>query len=121
VVIRSRRGRFLAIPTEAAGRIGRGLSGKRKRITPGSWERRTGLRLRFVYRRSRPSLLVLGDARLTKRGLAAAKRRRSGAQTVIVFILVPQVSLKKRLDIERIARSEAARIPERIARHWRGP
>ena len=49
-LIRSRNGLFLAIPTEAAGRVGDG----RKRITPGSWERRTGLRLRFVYRRGDP-------------------------------------------------------------------
>src|SRR5262245_40059380 len=44
VTIRSSRGLFLAVPTEAAGRIGRGLSGKRDRITPGGWERRTGLK-----------------------------------------------------------------------------
>ncbi len=28
------------------------------RITPSEWERRTGLRLRFIYRRRGPSLLV---------------------------------------------------------------
>jgi aspartyl-tRNA(Asn)/glutamyl-tRNA(Gln) amidotransferase subunit A len=44
---------WLAIPTSAAGKSTRG-----GRITPGEWERRTGLRLRFVYRRRGPSLLV---------------------------------------------------------------
>jgi hypothetical protein len=45
-LIRSKDGFWLAIPTEAAGR---GLRGGK--ITPGEWERRRGLRLRFVYRR----------------------------------------------------------------------
>ena len=48
-LIRSKDGFWLAIPTEAAGR---GLRGGR--ITPGEWERRRGLRLRFVYRRRGP-------------------------------------------------------------------
>ena len=69
-LIRSRHGLFLAIPTEAAGRVGDG----RKWSTPGGWERRTGLRLRFVYRRGAPSLLVADNVRLTGRGRAAATR-----------------------------------------------
>ena len=73
-LIRSRNGLFLAIPTEAAGRLGDG----RKRITPGGWERRTGLRLRFVYRRGAPSLLVADNARLTSRGRAARNEGRRG-------------------------------------------
>jgi hypothetical protein len=52
-LIRSNEGFWLVIPTEAAGR---GLRGGK--ITPGEWERRRGLRLRFVYRRTGPSLLV---------------------------------------------------------------
>ena len=50
VLIRSKHGLWLAIPTAEAGTRGVG----RARITPGGWERRTGLRLRFVYRRGRP-------------------------------------------------------------------
>ena len=52
-LIRARNGLWLAIPTPAAGKA---LGGRR--ITPAAWERKTGLRLRFVYRRSGPSLLV---------------------------------------------------------------
>jgi hypothetical protein len=48
-LIRSKDGFWLAIPTPAAGP---GLRGGR--ITPGEWERRTGLRLRFIYRRRGP-------------------------------------------------------------------
>ena len=52
-LIRSKNGFWLAIPTQAAGKSTRG-----GRITPGEWERRTGLRLRFIYRRRGPSLLL---------------------------------------------------------------
>ena len=44
-LIRSKDGFWLAIPTDAAGR---GLRGAK--LTPGEWERRRGLRLRFVHR-----------------------------------------------------------------------
>ncbi len=47
-LIRSKNGFWLAIPTPAAGKA---LGGRR--ITPAAWERKTGLRLRFVYRRGR--------------------------------------------------------------------
>ncbi len=46
-LIRSKNGFWLAIPLPAAGKSTRG-----GRITPGEWERRRGLRLRFVYRRT---------------------------------------------------------------------
>ena len=116
-LIRSRGGLFLAIPTEAAGRVGDG----RKRITPGGWERRTGLRLRFVYRRGAPSLLVADNVRLTSRGRAARNEGRrsdasftrlSGRTTVAIFVLVPQVTLKKRLDVDGAAGRWAARLPD---------
>jgi hypothetical protein len=121
VTIRSEHGFFLAIPTAAAGVRGPGG----RRITPGGWERRTGIRLRFVYRRRGPSLLVADDVRLGRAGLARAKlgrRRRdgilSGAQTVPIFLLVPQVSLQKRLDLVREARWASATLPDLIARGW---
>lgn len=129
VTIRSRHGFWLAIPTPAAGSTGLSATGARKRITPGGWERRTGMRLRFVYRRGRPSLLVADNARLTKQGLARANigRSKSGAiytriagrSTVVIFILVPQVTLRKRLDVDAIATRWAARVPGLIASHWR--
>ena len=123
VVIRSTRGLFLAIPTAAAGKSGRSAVGSRERITPEGWQRRTGLKLRFVYRRGRPSLLVADDARINTRGLAARNRRKTGKTptnpaSVIVFILVPQVALEKRLDVESAAKRHAARVPSLIARHW---
>jgi hypothetical protein len=120
-VIRSRNGFWLAIPTPAAGRGQRG-----GRITPGEWEARTGMRLRFVYRKNRTAMLVADDARLNSRGLAQQKRgkRRSdgiltGAQTVVVFFLVPQVRLAKRLDLLGAAERIGASIPGRIVQGWK--
>ena len=119
VTIRSSRGFWLAIPTPAAGKTGFTSTGARKRITPGGWERRTGMRLRFVYRRGAPSLLVADNARLTKRGLARANTRLAGRSTVVVFILVPQVTLRKRLDIDGIAQRWAARVGPLLVQNWR--
>jgi len=129
VTIRSARGFWLAIPTPAAGVKGVSATGAMKRITPGGWERRTGMRLRFVYRRGAPSLLVADNAQLSRRGLARPNigRTRGGAQftrlkgrsTVVVFILVPQVSLRKRFDIAATAQRWADRVPGVIANHWR--
>lgn len=119
-LIRSKNGFYLAIPTEAAGARGVG----NKRITPGGWEQRTGMRLRFVYR-SRASLLVADDARMNARGLAAMNRRkvrkdgmRSGSMTVPIFVLVPQVRLAKRLDLARDAERWASRLPQMITSNW---
>jgi hypothetical protein len=61
-LIRSKNGFWLAIPLPAAGKSLRG-----GRITPGEWERRHGLRLRFVYRRIGSSLLV-AEGRLNTKG-----------------------------------------------------
>lgn len=119
-VIRSTRGFFLAIPTEAAGRFGDGG----KKITPGGWERRTGQRLRFVFRRGAPSLLVADlRARTGKRGgfaraSATALRTGRGLATVPIFILVPQVSFRKRLDVAGAAARWQARLPNLIVAKW---
>ena len=61
--------------------------------------------LRFVYRRTRPSLLVADGARINTRGLAAVSRAKSGRGQVTapIFLLVPQVKLLKRPDLARDA------------------
>ncbi|MFP7572423.1 DUF6441 family protein [Marivita sp. S2033] len=113
-LIRSKDGFYLAIPTEAAGR---GLRGRR--ITPGEWERRRGLRLRFVYRRNGPSLLV-AESRLNKRGQAVASRSKTGRGKVTapIFLLVPQVKLPKRLDLARDADRALDSVPGLIVANW---
>jgi hypothetical protein len=123
-VIRSQAGLFLAIPTPAAGRHGDG----RQRITPGAWERIHGQRLRFVYRRNGPSLLVADHARITRHGRAAANLGRSrgaaftrlaGRTTVPLFLLVPQVRVRKRLDVDGAAGKWIAALPRLVLRNWR--
>jgi Family of unknown function (DUF6441) len=108
-------GSGLAIPTPAAGKA---LGGRR--VTPGAWERKTGLRLRVVYRRIGPSLLVAGAARLNSRALAAASRSKTGRGQVTapIFLLVPQVKLPKRLDLARDAERVHDTVPGLIVANW---
>ena len=114
-LIRSKDGFWLAIPTPAAGKSTRG-----GRITPGEWERRTGLRLRFVYRGRGPSLLV-AEGRLNTKGRAVASRSKTGRglTTVPIFLLLPQVKLRKRLDLARDAERAIDGVPGRIVAGWR--
>lgn len=115
VTIRSKDGFWLAIPTDAAGR-GRGG----RRITPGEWEARTGLRLRFVYRADRPSLLV-AEGRLSSRGRAVQSRSKTGRgrMTIPIFTLVPQVTLRKRLNLEAPIRSAVDQLGSDIVQRWK--
>jgi hypothetical protein len=76
------------------------------------------MRLRFVYRRGGPSLLVAENVRLNAKGVASPNRRRSGQASAVIFLLVPQVSLRKRLDIGRAGSAWAARVPSLIAQNW---
>lgn len=113
-LIRSQNGFWLAIPTAAAGKSARG-----GRITPTEWERRTGLRLRFIYRRRGPSLLV-AEGRLNTKGRAVASRSKTGRglMTAPIFLLVPQVKLSKRLDLARDAERAIDRVPGLIVANW---
>jgi hypothetical protein len=98
-LIRSRNGLWLAIPTPAAGKA---LGGRR--ITPVGWERKTGLRLRFVPRRSGASLLVAPAA--------------PGRPSAPIFLLVPQVKLPKRLDLARDAERAHDAVSGLIVANW---
>jgi len=113
-LIRSKDGFWLAIPLPAAGKATRG-----GRITPGEWERRRGLRLRFVYRRTGPSLLV-SEGRLNTKGQAVVSRSKTGRGkvTVPIFLLVPQVKLPKRLSLARDADRALDSVPGLIVANW---
>lgn len=108
--IRGKSGQFLAIPTPAAGSRGRG-----RVLTPADWERRTGQKLRFVYRRNKPSLLV-AEGNVTARSgrfrQLTARQQQTGrrAATIVVFILVPQVSFANRFAIDPIVRRVGGRL-----------
>lgn len=118
-VIRAKDGFWLAVPLPAAMKSGRG-----GRITPGEWESRTGRALRFVYRPGRAALLV-DDGRV-KRGARTMGRdgftkaaRGFKNRTVPIFALVPQVTLRKRLNLYGTALRIAAGVPQRIVAGWR--
>lgn len=121
VTIRSANGFFLAIPTDAAPKRGEGG----KRISPSNWPAARFGPLRFVFRgRGRPGLLVVDGlrARAGKRGGFARGGKRATARgevaTVVMFILVPQARLRKRLDLDGPARAWQARLPELVEREW---
>lgn len=118
VTIRSKDGFWLAIPTAAAGRNSKG-----GRISPREWEQRNGRRLKFIYRRGRPGLLVDGGdvlprARVMKRDGTSRAARGFKNRSVIIFILVPQVQLRKRLDLEVTAREWQDKLPALVVQNW---
>ena len=114
-LIRSGNGFWLAIPLPAAGKAMGG-----KRITPGMWEQKTGLRLRFVYRSRGPSLLVADAVRLNTRGQAAVSKSKTGRGQVTapIFLLVRQVKLPKRLDLARDAERAHDAVSGLIVANW---
>nr|CAX84094.1 conserved uncharacterized protein [uncultured bacterium] len=99
VTIRGKNGLWLAIPTRAAPKTVLG-----RRTTPANLERAWGIRLHFIYRRGRASLLVATV--------------RSGGRTIStpMFILVPQVTLKKRLDVDGARAWAAVHLKAALAR-----
>lgn len=133
--IRGRDGLWLAIPTPNAGKRAPvagapafgARQGKTARVTPGGFERRTGLKLRFVYQHNKPSLLVVDAAKRDALGRAAryqpkgrgSKLYGPSGQTIVVFILVRQVRLNKRLNVEAIAARAADRLAGLLTKHWR--
>ena len=125
-LIGSRRGRFLAIPTENAPR--KGTDGKR--ISPSTFPEHRFGPLRLVPRQSGPSLLVVaglrasfsrqtGELRGFRRAADRARRSGQGLTTVVMFLLVPQVKLSKRLDVARAAERWSAELPALIERQLR--
>lgn len=119
-VIRARNGRFLAIPTREAGvRTG----GRGAKVTPESWQRRTGRKLIFVPASgSRPALLITDAATgtFTRKGAARTSRAASprAPSSVVIFILLPQVRIRKKLNVEGAANAAVASIPKYIASRW---
>jgi len=118
-VIRSTDGFFLAIPTDAArGRF------RDRAISPSNWPSHRFGKLRFVFRRNGPSLLVADGQRQRtgKRGGFARAGKRASAlgetATVIMFVLVPQARLRKRLDLNVVERRWGDAIPGMILREW---
>jgi hypothetical protein len=122
-LIRARNGLWLTIPTPVAReRIRRGP------LTPAIWHQRTGMTLRFVRRRAGPHLLVADNVRFTRSGRirenvtrrkdGTTYSRLEGRSSAPIFLLVPQVKLPKRLDLERDTRATEAALPGGIVARW---
>jgi Family of unknown function (DUF6441) len=120
-VIRSGRGRFLAIPTENAPR--KGTDGRR--IRPSTFPEHRFGPLRFVPRPTGPSLLVVdglrasfsrqtGQLRGFRRATDRARRSGQGLTTVVMLLLVRQVQLPKRLDVARAGERWTGQLPALI-------
>ena len=125
-VIRSRRGRFLAIPTDNAPR--KGTDGRR--ISPSTFPEHRFGPLRFVPRRNGPALLVVGGLRASfsrktgelrgfRRATERTRQSGQGLSTVVMFLLVPQVKLRKRLDVARAAERWSVQLPALIEQQLR--
>lgn len=121
-IIRSPDGFFLAIPTSVVRRSG-GARGRK--MTPGEWERRNNRRLHFVYQKNGASMLVdrggdpLRDSVMGRNGVhRRARRRRFREIGTVIFFLIPQARLRKRLDLDRPARQAQARLPGLIVNRW---
>ena len=126
VVIKGKGGNWLAIPTPAAPK--RGTNGKR--ITPATFPTARHGPLRMVRRSGRAALLVVDGVRVSAstgrvgRQAKGGGRTKSGSfkqgiATVAMFVLVPRVKLKKRLNVARAAESWARRLPRLIRRQVR--
>lgn len=110
--IRGKRGQYLAIPLPAAGARGRARD-----LTPGEWERAHGVRLQFVYRQGKPSLLVAPGGTTNGRSGAfrpltggtrgRAAQGRGGANplyssVVPIFVLIAAVSFRNAVAIDPV-------------------
>jgi len=121
VTITNAKGTFLAIPTPAAPK--RGVGGKR--IKPDNFPEHSLGRLRFIYRKGATSLLVVENLRAStgKRGgyrkaSESALKSGRGITTVVMFILLPQVTLKKRLDVDGAAERWRDKLPQLVLDSW---
>jgi hypothetical protein len=123
-VIRAKRGLWLAIPTPSAPK--RGVGGKR--ISPATWpENRLGP-LRLVPRRNGGLLVAdnlaasvrrdTGALRGFRKASARARSTGQGLTTVVMFVLVPQVKMPKRLAIDPSVKRWLVRTPKLIVDSW---
>ncbi|MCP4541399.1 MAG: hypothetical protein GY832_30080 [Chloroflexi bacterium] len=122
-LIKSDSGYFLAIPTAQAPKYADG----RKKINPTNFPEHRYGPLRFVYRRGRPSLLVVDGVRINRSGRTGRRakggmftktgRMKQGMTTVVMFILVPRVKIKKRLNVEQAISKWERKLPGLIDKH----
>ncbi|MBL6939452.1 MAG: hypothetical protein ISS15_05360 [Alphaproteobacteria bacterium] len=117
-IISSSKGFYLAIPTDNVPKGGRG-----KKLTPLTFEQTTGIKLQLARTKAGHPILVGAAVAARSRGVrpATARRLQQGrnAKTLVFFILVKQVTMKKRLDLnaesERAVDLMAAELAEELS------
>lgn len=118
-LIRTNDGEWLTIPLPAAGK-GKGGA----RITPLEWERKTGRGLTFVYGGGRRAMLVDSGVYTDRRVSDQMSWKNSAKKSIkrkvppIIFLLVPQVKLRRATTLKEIGQQIAAGVPSLIVRNW---
>lgn len=127
-LIRARGRKWLAIPTDEAGKFGlkagatsTSRRGGRERITPAGFERRTGIPLRFVKKPGEQKAYLVADGAMlsgNRRRPTITPYRSKGrgsrqygpvGRSFVAFTLVRAVQMRKRLDLDVFAARAAAR------------
>ena len=113
-LIRPKHARLLAIPTEHVpfNRNGR-------RLHAHEWPSHRLGKLRYIARDNGPDLLVADRLRFSKKGRLSrskAKSKRALRKTLflVMYVLVPQVKLRRRLNIKSDIARAARRLPDYI-------
>lgn len=122
-VIRGRSGNLLAIPTENVPLVSF-ARGSRREATPVEVEAKFNRELRFVPLRGglARGLLVMDELARRKSGVGfrqASKRRRAQGrpvESIVMFVLVAGVTLRKRLTPDALAAQWLERVPGLIER-----
>lgn len=116
--IRSKNSRFLAIPTSFV------IRRDNKKLTPADFEE-AGIPLRYIPPQGsrRVGLLVVDNFRVTKKGKAKVASNRAlktgrGLATIVMFILVPETRIKKRFDIDSVAKRWISKLPDLVVASW---
>lgn len=130
--IRARNGRFLAVPLPETQKYMR-AGGSRRRITPRLFQQETGIKLVFIPGKGGNAVLAAIGARRGKTGRVSAIRSRKatkrlgersnlpeGYGVIPMFALISQSKVRKRLDVEAVARDWGAKTPRLIDQRMGG-
>lgn len=114
-IIRAKNAQALAIPTDLVP-----MKGGRRPMTPVEVEARFGRDLRYVPLKNGNAVLIMDQVMVSKSGkLRKASQRRSQAgqkvRGTVMFVLVRQVMVKKRIDIAKASASAQVRLSAGLA------
>ncbi|MBI4921860.1 MAG: hypothetical protein HY834_08930 [Devosia nanyangense] len=119
-VIRSQRGVWLAIPSPDCPR---GPGGRR--LDPSNFPEDRFGKLHFVYRPGKASLLVVDEVGRTASGKVSRQKQRrkdgsfkQGTVSVVMFFLVPFVSLRQALNLEAAYAAALDELTGNIVSEW---